>query len=72
MSLTARTFLSVALAVFAWVPAASAQSTDTGCALDRVAGTITQILRCQDGLTIIPETGAQFTLGDRDRDGNAD
>ena len=72
MSLMARNFLSLAVAVFACVPAASAQSNGTGCALDQVAGTSRQILRCQDGLTIIAETGAQFTLVDRDRDGNAD
>jgi ferric-dicitrate binding protein FerR (iron transport regulator) len=72
MSLMARSFLGVAIAVFAYVPAASAQSSGTGCALGRVAGTLMQILRCQDGLTITPEAGAQFALEDRDRDGNAD
>jgi hypothetical protein len=72
MSLMARGFLSLAVAVFAFVPAASAQSSGPGCALAHVAGTFMQILRCQDGLTITPETGAQFTLEDRDGDGNAD
>ena len=72
MSLMARNFLSVAVAVFVWVPAALAQSSDAGCTLDRVAWTFRQILRCQDGLTIVAETGAQFTLADRDRDGNVD
>jgi hypothetical protein len=72
MSLLARNFLGVVVAVFAFVPAASAQSTGPGCALAHVAGTFMQILRCQDGLTIIPEAGAQFTLMDSDRDGNAD
>ena len=72
MSLMARNFLSVAVAVFVWVPAALAQSSSTGCTLDRVAWTFRQILRCQDGLTIVAETGAQFTLADRDGDGNAD
>ena len=64
MSLLTRNFLGVVVAVFAFVPAASAQSTGTGCALAHVAGTFMQILRCQDGLTIVPETGAQFTLMD--------
>jgi hypothetical protein len=72
MSLMARNFLSVAVAVFVWVPAALAQSSGAGCTLDRVAWTFRQILRCQDGLTIVAETGAQFTLADRDRDGNVD
>ncbi len=72
MNSVARNFLGVAVAVFVWVPAALAQSSDTGCTLDRVAWTFRQILRCQDGLTIVAETGAQFTLADRDGDGNAD
>lgn len=72
MSLMARNFLNAAVATFACVPAASAQSSDTGCSLEQVAGTSRQILRCRNGLTIIAETGAQFTLVDRDRDGNAD
>ena len=51
---------------------ASAQSAGSGCSLKQVAGTSRQILRCQKGLTITVETGARFTLVDRDKDGNAD
>jgi ferric-dicitrate binding protein FerR (iron transport regulator) len=72
MNSVARNFLGVAVAVFVWVPAALAQSSNTGCTLDRAAWSFRQILRCQDGLTIVAETGAQFTLADRDGDGNAD
>jgi len=54
------------------VLAASAQSSGTGCSLKHIAGTSRQILRCQKGLTITVETGARFTLVDRDKDGNAD
>jgi hypothetical protein len=72
MSLMARTFLSVVVAVFVWVPAAQAQSSGTGCALDYVAGTLMQILRCEGGVTIRPESGAQYSLGDRNGDGNVD
>ena len=72
MRLIVRNFLCVAVAVFVWVPAALAQSGGSGCTLDRVAWTFRQILRCQDGLTIVVEAGAQFTLGDRDGDGKVD
>ena len=68
-------FLSAAAAVFAcwlWAAPAFAQSSDKGCVLEQVAGTSRQVLRCQDGLDIIVEDGAAFTLVDRDRDGNAD
>ena len=54
------------------VPVASAQAGNSGCSLNQVAGTSRQILRCQKGLTITVETGARFTLVDRDKDGNAD
>ena len=55
-----------------WVDTASAQSSDAGCTFEPVAGTSRQILRCREGLTIIVEGGARFTLLDRDRNGNAD
>jgi ferric-dicitrate binding protein FerR (iron transport regulator) len=54
------------------MPVAWAQSNVTGCSLNQIAGTSRQILRCQKGLTITVETGARFTLVDRDKDGNAD
>jgi ferric-dicitrate binding protein FerR (iron transport regulator) len=75
MILIANNLPTVAVAVFAcmfWVPVAAAQSSNTGCSLDRIAGTSRQILRCQQGLTITVETGARYGLLDRDRDGNAD
>ncbi|MFD1984034.1 FecR domain-containing protein [Mesorhizobium newzealandense] len=53
-----------------WVDAALAQG--AGCALAPVAGTSRQILRCQEGLTIIVESGSRFTLVDRDRNGKVD
>jgi hypothetical protein len=55
-----------------WVDTASAQSSAAGCTLERVEGTSRQILRCREGLTIIVEGGARFTLVDRDRNGSAD
>ncbi len=54
------------------MPVASVQASGPGCSLNQVAGTSRQILRCQKGLTITVETGARFTLVDRDKDGNAD
>jgi ferric-dicitrate binding protein FerR (iron transport regulator) len=64
--------LAVIIACLFSVPVASAQSAGSGCSLKQVAGTSQQILRCQKGLTITVEPGAQFTLVDRDKDGNAD
>jgi hypothetical protein len=55
-----------------WVDTASAQSRDAGCTFEPVAVTSRQILRCREGLTIIVEGGARFTLVDRDRNGSAD
>ncbi|UCI06481.1 FecR domain-containing protein [Mesorhizobium sp. B1-1-8] len=73
MSVRGRYFRSLVAAVFAgvfWVDAALAQSGEAGCRFEPVEGR--QILRCQQGLTIIVEGGASFTLEDRDRNGNAD
>lgn len=75
ISLTARNLLGAAVAILACmfsVSLAFAQSSDTGCSLDQVAGASRQILRCERGLTITVEPGARFTLVDRDGDGNAD
>ena len=75
MILIAHKFPTVVIAfivLIVSVLAASAQSSDTGCSLKQIAGTSRQILRCQKGLTITVETGARFTLVDRDKDGNAD
>ena len=73
MSARGRFFRSLVAGLFAgvfWVDTALAQ--DAGCRFEPVAGTARQILRCREGLTIIVEGGARFTLVDRDRNGNAD
>lgn len=64
-------------AVLSWicvagVTGAFAQSGKPGCVLTQVGGTSRQILKCNNGLTITPERGAQYTLLDRNRDGNVD
>jgi len=43
-----------------------------GCILEQVGGTQRKILRCPPGITITSETGARFTLLDRDRNGIVD
>ncbi|MBB6412381.1 FecR domain-containing protein [Mesorhizobium sangaii] len=73
MSARDRFFRSLVAGVFAgvfWMDAALAQG--AGCAFAPVAGTSRQIVRCQEGLTIIVEGGARFTLVDRDRNGKVD
>jgi hypothetical protein len=68
-------FRSLCVAAFAcvlWAGAAFAQSTQAGCVLRQVAGTSRHTLVCQDGLTVIVESGARFRLVDRDQDGKAD
>lgn len=75
MALMGRIFRGVVPALFAFafcISAASAQSNKSGCALQPVGGTSRQLLRCQGGLTIIAESGARYTLLDRNRDGKAD
>jgi FecR protein len=52
--------------------AASAQSPKSGCALQPVGGTSRQLLRCQGGLTVIAESGARYSLVDRNKDGKVD
>ena len=73
MSARDRFFRSLVAGLFAgvfWVDAALAQG--AGCAFAPEGGTSRQILRCQEGLTIIVEGGARFTLVDRDRNGKVD
>lgn len=75
MILRAHKLPTVTAAVIAFIfstEVASAQSRSPGCSLNQVAETSRHILRCQKGLTITVETGARFTLVDRDKDGNAD
>jgi hypothetical protein len=50
---------------------ASAQQPGMGCTAQASAAG-TQTLRCGGGLTIIAESGATFTLQDRNRDGHVD
>ncbi|WP_192181463.1 FecR domain-containing protein [Mesorhizobium amorphae] len=75
MSARGRYFRRLVAGIFAgvfWMDTAFAQSSEAGCRFEPVAGTSRQILRCQEGLTIIVEDGARFSLVDRDRNGNAD
>lgn len=75
MSARGRYFRRLVAGIFAgvfWMDTAVAQSSEAGCRFEPVAGTARQILRCQEGLTIIVEDGARFSLVDRDRNGNAD
>ena len=73
MSARGRFFRGLVAGLFTgvfWMDAALAQ--DAGCTFKPVAGTSRQTLRCQEGLTIIVEGGARFTLADRDRNGKVD
>jgi ferric-dicitrate binding protein FerR (iron transport regulator) len=75
MTLVGRIFRGMVPALFAFalcMGAASAQSNKSGCALEPVGGTSRQLLRCQGGLTIIAESGARYSLVDRNRDGRTD
>ncbi len=51
---------------------ASAQTVGGGCVLEQTAFSARQVLRCEGGLTITAESGAQYTLLDRDGNGKAD
>jgi hypothetical protein len=62
----------VAFACWAFpVEMAAAQSANMGCATENRANA-TQTLRCEDGVTIVAENGARFTLQDRDGNGRVD
>ena len=50
---------------------AGAQPANLGCSPDNAAGT-SQMLRCEGGVTIVAESGARFTLQDRDGNGRVD
>lgn len=70
-----RTFLCAVGAVFlsvVWVDSVSAQSVGGGCALEQTLFSARQILRCGGGVTITAESGAQYTLLDRDGNGKID
>lgn len=73
MSASGRCFRSLVAAMLAgvfWVETARAQV--AGCTTEPVAGTSRQVLRCRESLIIIVESGARFSLVDRDGNGNAD
>jgi hypothetical protein len=62
----------VAVILLSWQGGGLAQSTDTGCVLESVAGTSLRVLHCDRGLTITVEGGARYRLLDRNGDGAAD
>ena len=49
----------------------AAQPAGMGCSAESAAGG-SQILRCEDGVTIVAESGARFNLQDRDGNGRVD
>ncbi len=50
----------------------SAQTVGGGCVLEQTLFSARQVLRCGGGVTITAESGAQYTLLDRDGDGKPD
>ncbi|MDW6021377.1 FecR domain-containing protein [Mesorhizobium sp. BAC0120] len=61
-----------ALAIMAGLDAAFAQARSGGCTIAQVGGTGRQVVQCSSGLSVTVESGARFTMLDRNRDGNAD
>src|SRR3990170_1974690 len=57
--------------LFLSIETGAAQSTSMGCSSENAASG-SQILRCEDGVTIVAENGARFTLQDRDGNGRVD
>jgi ferric-dicitrate binding protein FerR (iron transport regulator) len=49
-----------------------AQAQEVGCQLQPAGSPARQVLRCQDGVTLEADPGADFTLLDRNRDGQPD
>lgn len=58
-------------ALIGWIHAASAQSSNFGCTSSSSPAQ-SQTLTCSGGVTIVAESGARFTLLDRDRNGRVD
>jgi ferric-dicitrate binding protein FerR (iron transport regulator) len=56
----------------AYSPAHQAEAQGIGCVVQTAAAPQRQILRCQDGLTIEAEAGADFNLVDQNRDARPD
>ena len=61
-----------AMALLCWQPSALAQATSGGCSLQYVELPPREVIRCENGITIIAERSARFTLLDRNRNGSAD
>jgi ferric-dicitrate binding protein FerR (iron transport regulator) len=59
---------SAVVACMLWLGAAFAEP--GGCSLDRSGSQ--DVLRCPDGLTIVVEKGARYSLADRNSDGHVD
>jgi ferric-dicitrate binding protein FerR (iron transport regulator) len=71
MSLITRSFCvgtTAAATLLLWLSIASAQS--GGCSTDKAGPQ--DVVHCPDGLTIIVEKGARYSLADRDGDGHLD
>jgi ferric-dicitrate binding protein FerR (iron transport regulator) len=71
MRVNAQMACAVLVCSFLGMEAASAQPATKGCSSERTA-TAAQTLRCGGGVTIVAEDGAQFTLQDRDRNGDVE
>ncbi|CAN5222384.1 FecR domain-containing protein [soil metagenome] len=70
-----KTILCLASALFVSAIATgpvSAQTVGGGCVLEQTLLSARQVLRCGGGVTITAESGAQYTLLDRDGNGKAD
>jgi hypothetical protein len=61
-----------ALASLVCADSSLAQAPDRGCTIEQIGGTSRHRLRCSGGLSAIAESGARFTLLDRDRNGDVD
>lgn len=75
MYTVSRAFRCLASAIFVsamCVGGGAAQPVGAGCVLDQAAFAGRQVLRCEGGLTITAESGAQYSLLDRDGNGKAD
>lgn len=71
MRALAWTTCAVIMCVTLGVAAASAQQADMGCSSEQRPNAA-QTLRCRDGLTIVAEDGAKFTLQSHDKGGGVD
>jgi ferric-dicitrate binding protein FerR (iron transport regulator) len=71
MRLAARAVSAVLACLFLWVGNAEAQPANKPCATQQsLVGT--QSLSCENGITIVAESGARFELRDDNRDGRVD